>query len=178
MRRQIFFLLERLKITPGERKSVMGLCVMLLLLVTLNMTLTPSNPFGKETYVDLEKQFNDRTAALHAEEEQLMKRYFPFEEKASFLPTLSDTLPPDSIRHKPPGENIQPPMGILININTAGREALESLPGIGPVYAQRIIDYRRMHGEFRNVEELINIKGIAEKRLDKLKAFVKLTDPE
>lgn len=53
-----------------------------------------------------------------------------------------------------------------ININTATWEQLQALPGIGPTYAQRIIDYREEHGPFRTVGELMNISGIGEKRLE------------
>ena len=156
----------------------MVLLGVLLALVTLNMTFSPSVPFGKETYSELEEQFERRTAELRAEEEQLMRRYFPAEKEASFLPVTADTIPPDSTRRQNAAENSMVPEGALINVNTAGRQALERLPGIGPVYAQRIIDYRNEFGKFRSIEELTNIKGIAEKRLDKLKAFVKLTDSE
>lgn len=57
----------------------------------------------------------------------------------------------------------------MVNINTASLSELDGLPGIGPTYAQRIIDYRNSNGGFKNVEEIKNVKGIGEKTFEKLK---------
>lgn len=65
-----------------------------------------------------------------------------------------------------------PKGGGLVNINTATQEELEALPGIGPVTAQRIIEYRNRVGAFRSVEELENVKGIGPKKLEQLRPYV------
>jgi len=59
-------------------------------------------------------------------------------------------------------------MAAAININTAGKKALESLPGIGPVKAEAIIQYRKLK-KFESVEELTMVKGIGDNTMEKLK---------
>lgn len=61
-----------------------------------------------------------------------------------------------------------------VNLNTATAAQLDTLPGIGASYAQRIIDYRDSHGGFKNISELKNIKGIGDKTFDKLKDLVSI----
>ena len=56
-----------------------------------------------------------------------------------------------------------------INVNTADKERLLLLSGVGEVMAQRILDYREQHGPFSCLEELMNVKGIGEATLEKLR---------
>ncbi len=59
-----------------------------------------------------------------------------------------------------------------INVNTASVEELKTLPGIGEKTAKKIIFYRDTHGKFRSVNELINVRGIGEKKLDRIKNYI------
>ncbi|HHW46675.1 MAG TPA: ComEA family DNA-binding protein [Clostridiales bacterium] len=59
-----------------------------------------------------------------------------------------------------------------ININSATKDQLMALPGIGEVKAQAIIDYRELNGPFMSVDELINVKGIGPATLEKIKDLV------
>lgn len=64
-----------------------------------------------------------------------------------------------------------------ININTADIIELQKLPGIGPVLARRIVDYRDSAGTFKKVEDLLEIKGIGEKKLAKMKEYLDFENP-
>jgi comEA protein len=59
-----------------------------------------------------------------------------------------------------------------IDVNTASEEQLEVIPGIGPAMAQRIIAWREENGRFESVEDLLNIRGIGVKTLEKLRPYV------
>lgn len=64
--------------------------------------------------------------------------------------------------------------GQLVNINTATLDGLEALPGVGPVTAQKILDWRTAHGSFSSVDELLEVDGIGEKTLADLAPYVTL----
>lgn len=61
-----------------------------------------------------------------------------------------------------------------ININTADQSVLEELPGVGPVTAAAIVTWREEHGQFSNPDELLEVSGIGEATLDKLRPHVTL----
>ncbi len=60
----------------------------------------------------------------------------------------------------------------LININTASVDELDSLPGIGPTTAQKIVDYREQNGPFVNTEDIINVPGIGPGTYERIKNLI------
>jgi competence ComEA-like helix-hairpin-helix protein len=62
----------------------------------------------------------------------------------------------------------------LININTASAEKLQELPGIGPAYSTRIVEWRNKNGHFVSKNQLLEIKGIGEKRLEAIVPLITL----
>ena len=60
-----------------------------------------------------------------------------------------------------------------VSLNTATAEQLDTLPGVGPVLAQHIVDYRTQHGGFRSVDELREVNGIGERRYADLRHLVR-----
>lgn len=61
-----------------------------------------------------------------------------------------------------------------LNLNTATQSQLMELPGIGEVLAKRILEYRQNQGPFAATEDLLNIKGIGEEKLEELDPFVSI----
>ena len=65
----------------------------------------------------------------------------------------------------------------VVDINTADKETLMTLSGIGKAFAERIIDYREQHGGFRSVQELTDIRGIGPSLIEKNKDALTVSNP-
>ena len=77
---------------------------------------------------------------------------------------LASAAAPEETQTEPSAQAASLP----VNINTADAAELAALPGIGKVLAQRILDYRRVHGDFSAVEQLTNVEGIGEGKLESI----------
>jgi competence protein ComEA len=64
--------------------------------------------------------------------------------------------------------------GAVVDINTGDVTALDSLPGVGPVLAQRIVDWRTAHGRFTSVDELDEVSGIGDKLMAEIRPHVRV----
>ena len=114
------------------------------------------------------------------------------------LPSLADgALPPDTTQStaaEPPAASAsvagasvagasvadaprrsrRKPPPVVTNLNTASEAELQRLPRIGPALAGRIAEYRRQHGRFRTVEQVVEVRGIGEKTLETLRPWLRL----
>jgi len=63
-----------------------------------------------------------------------------------------------------------------VNINTASVEQLQTLPGVGAKLAARIVEFRQKQGGFKSTQELVNVRGIGEKNLAKIEAYLTVGD--
>ena len=64
-----------------------------------------------------------------------------------------------------------------LDLNVANVKELQQVPGIGPKTAQAIVDFRYKSGPFRRIEDLLAIKGISQRKLDKMRPYLKVTPP-
>ena len=64
-----------------------------------------------------------------------------------------------------------------VNINSASSEELQQVPGIGPVTADKILQMRKSYGAFKSVDDLLAIRGIGKKRLEKMRKYLTVSKP-
>lgn len=62
----------------------------------------------------------------------------------------------------------------IVGINRAAKDELETLPGIGPATAEKIVAYRKEHGRFERIEDIMLVKSIGPKKFEKLRQFITL----
>lgn len=94
--------------------------------------------------------------------------YVPHVDEADAPPLVTGGEPAAAAGSSAPGGKI--------NLNAATSEELDSLPGIGPAIAQRIIDYREANGPFKAIEEITLVSGIGDATYDKLKDRITVGD--
>jgi competence protein ComEA len=82
----------------------------------------------------------------------------------SFCLILFLSADASSAKKKPP---LRP-----VNINTANTEELQQVPGIGPATAQKILQMRKSYGAFKSVDDLLAIRGLGQKRLEKMRKYL------
>lgn len=80
----------------------------------------------------------------------------------------------DSSGEVPSDSAVPLPAAGALDLNQAPAEALEKLPGVGPVLARRIVEHRAQHGPFRHVDELLAVRGIGERLLERLRSRLRV----
>ncbi|MDZ7718159.1 MAG: helix-hairpin-helix domain-containing protein [Balneolaceae bacterium] len=174
MKRRIFFLLEKLEIKRSERIAISAL---LILLVILSGALTFSKPYAnysEKEYAKLEKVFKEKSEQIEQEEERILARYQPGRDLPVSISVRNEESPSINLSDTTQQTDEKNEVAEIININTATNERLQELPGVGPAYAERIINWRKENGSFTSKDQLLEIKGIGDKRLARIKPLITL----
>ena len=149
--RKSFYWSQYLGADPKEITLISSLLVTVSLvgffqIVSLRATSTATPSYDQQYH-----EFVERSQAFEQSYEKIVGSI------SDSLSSRSNTLRSDS------GDTL------TINMNTATLKEWVQLPGIGEVYAQRILEYRSIHGDFSRLEDLMEVKGIGQKRWEKLK---------
>ncbi len=81
---------------------------------------------------------------------------------------------PNPADHLSKSDKLTPDSRETINLNTAGAEELQRLPGIGPAMAERVLAYRKEAGGFKSPDEMLQVKGIGAKKFAKMERFLRV----
>jgi competence protein ComEA len=128
---------------------------------------------GKHQVAGLE-ELNNKIRSMEAKTLQLEEKIISLGKKQSVAETADvsaeqGVVAGASISNQTSTNSKQEVISGKININTATIAQLDTLPGIGPAYANRIIEYRNSNGGFKDISEVQNIKGIGPKTFEKIK---------
>lgn len=177
MKRKIYFFLEQLEINRSERISVTILMSLIILSSGIYYYHEPVLNYDPIQYENLERIFKEKSEQVEQERQDIRVRYQPLTEieSAGGQSDLTEIAVDHAVSvMESAAESEMVMKGDMININTATEEQLESLPGIGPAYAKRIIEWREKNGLFTEEQQLLEIRGIGERRLEQLLPFIEL----
>jgi|SRR6478609_3704550 len=110
-------------------------------------------------------------SALPLETSDLLSEDSAFEEPLSPVGSSAHTAAKKHTHHYAHKKPKHPP---ITSLNKASLAQLQLLPGIGPKMAQRVMEYRKSHGSFTDVAQVMDVKGIGPKKFEKMKLFLKL----
>ena len=190
--RWIYRLQQRLGITQAECNTLTALAVLIVLGLSAQYMQSQPRPLPPDVYAERDRLFWEAVAASEdptAIPEEIASASFseapvPHDGSASAskvlpsvrLTAVADTVPPRApeaaTSETQPGKSLTVLQPARLNLNTATSRQLQRLPRIGPKMAERILAYRMEHGPFQRVDDLVEVRGIGEKTLEKLRPLL------
>ena len=114
---------------------------------------------GMKIYIPTKEESENKQKEAANQENQYV--YEGIKEKTSQTNSLQvNNEPKETIKNK------------KVNINKASQEELDSLPGIGPSTAEKILEYRKQNGNFKSIEDIKEVSGIGESKFEKIKEMI------
>jgi len=176
-KRRFFFWTERLNITRGERRFVVTAIVLFLITWFADILITPVHTVDPDDYKSIDSLYQHYVERI-TKRDSLIQRYYytspdDSENIASGLPFA---IPGDVRISQSKTKTLHTrPDSQSVDVNHADSTALVSLPGIGPIIAKKIIDYRTSHGPFPDMKSLKKVSGIGEKKFAKILPYLTRT---
>lgn len=160
---------QRIAITDTECNLILTFaCLFGLGLVARHVQNKPQ-PLPQSTYATADRLFHEASGPSHAAAEaHIHGLTTPTVPEAASDTNRTATSKPASHPARSSTAALTPRM----NLNEANASQLERLPRIGPKLAERILEYRRAHGPFKQVEDLVKIRGIGDKTLARLEPLL------
>jgi len=184
MKRTLFFWIDKLQIRRGERIAISVLLCLFLMISSVLLFVDFAPAPDDFNYEELEQVFHERSKIQQAEHDAIMARYSPETSLPPAEPAESkdavekiaegETQSADVKTYETPEPQQQFSDTTRININKADVEQLQKLPGIGPAYASRIVEWREKNGDFETISQLLEIRGIGPARLENIRPLIVL----
>ena len=175
---RIYRLQQRLSITSIEATAILVLCGALMVGFTVRQFQgQPAEP-AADLFSEADAQWSERDSLAITEEAESAP---PVQFATRIIPADSVLIPTSGFANAPPRRRTSSSRRrtrssannpLRMNLNTADVELLQRLPRIGPALAGRIIAYRRDRGPFSSINQVVNVRGIGEKTLEKMAPWI------
>ena len=175
---RIYRLQQRLSITSIEATAILVLCGALTVGFSVRQLQGQVAEPAAGLFIEVDAQWAERDSLANSEEAEFAP---PVQFATRIIPADSVVIPTSGYADAPPRRRTRRSRTrtrssannpVRMNLNTADVELLQRLPRIGPALAGRIIAYRRDRGPFASINQVVNVRGIGEKTLEKMAPWI------
>jgi comEA protein len=166
-------IIRHLSFTKSETKVILFIVIALIIGFSIKFykqVLGETEIQKKDYFSDTDKRFLEKSARLNNPDFEKLT----YDEKVKILQASEDSLKQAEKEKKSLSKKEQKLEGKQININTAAKDELMQLPGVGEKTALLIMEYRENNSGFKTIEDIMEVKGIGPKKFDKMKKYLKV----